>query len=64
MAHADKQRFTSQGEDMQRESIKMSKYWEEQLRAMPYLSCTYNYQLSYSPTCIIFQRKMARPSIC
>ena len=26
---------------MQRESIKMSKYWEEQLASMPYLSRKY-----------------------
>ena len=38
MAHAAKQRMTSEGENMQRESIKMSEFWQEQLRAMPYLS--------------------------
>ena len=29
MAHANKQRMTAEGEGMQRESIKMSQYWEE-----------------------------------
>ena len=29
MAHANKQRMTSEGEAMARESIKISKYWEE-----------------------------------
>ena len=38
MAHAAKQRMSSEGEGMQRESIKMSQYWEEQLKSMPYLS--------------------------
>ena len=37
--HANKQRMTSAGEAMQRQSIEISAYWEEQLRAMPYLSC-------------------------
>ena len=38
MDHANKQRMTSEGENMQRQSIKISEYWEEQLKAMPYLS--------------------------
>ena len=38
MHHANEQRMTSKGEGMQRESIKISQYWEEQLRSMPYLS--------------------------
>ena len=38
MAHAAKQRMSAEGENMQRESIKISQFWEEQLRAMPYLS--------------------------
>ena len=29
MTHANKQRMTAEGEGMQRESIKMSQYWEE-----------------------------------
>ena len=38
MVHANKQRMTAEGEGMQRESIKMSQYWEEQFKLMPYLS--------------------------
>ena len=38
MAHAAKQRMTSEGEGMQRESIEISEYWQEQLKSMPYLS--------------------------
>ena len=38
MAHANKQRMSSEGEGMQRQSIEMSQYWEEQLKSMPYLS--------------------------
>ena len=38
MDHANKQRMTSEGEGIQRQSIKMSQYWEEKLRSMPYLS--------------------------
>ena len=39
MDHANKQRMTSEGERGQKESIKISEFWEEQLKAMPYLSC-------------------------
>ena len=38
MSHANKQRMTSAGEAMARESIKISEYWDEQLKSMPYLS--------------------------
>ena len=38
MSHANRQRMTSEGEGMQRESIRISEFWEEQLRSMPYLS--------------------------
>ena len=36
--HANKQRMTGEGEMLKSQSIKMSEYWEEQLKAMPYLS--------------------------
>ena len=39
MEHASKQRMTTEGEAMKKESIQMSEFWEEQLRQMPYLSC-------------------------
>ena len=62
MGHAYKQRMTSEGEGMARESIKISQYWEEQLRAMPYLSREY----LFIPICLNFilplQRKTGRPS--
>ena len=32
MEHANKQRMTVEGEDMKKESIQMSEFWEEQLR--------------------------------
>ena len=38
MAHANQQRHTTAGENMKKESIKMSQYWLEQLASMPYLS--------------------------
>ena len=37
--HAHEQRMTANGERGKEESIKISEYWEEQLKAMPYLSC-------------------------
>ena len=39
MLHADKQRMTTEGEAMKKQSINISEYWNEQLKAMPYLSC-------------------------
>ena len=63
MAHASKQRHTAEGEGMARESIQISEYWEEQLRAMPYLSRKCQNFL----TCLIFivyeQRKTGKRSI-
>ena len=38
LARANKQRMTADGEDKQTEAIKISQYWEEQLKAMPYIS--------------------------
>ena len=38
MDHANKQRMTAEGVDMKKESIQISQYWEEQLKAMPYLT--------------------------
>ena len=39
MKHANEQRHSAQGEDMKAQSIEISQYWEEQLKAMPYFSC-------------------------
>ena len=38
LTHAAKQRMTAEGEGMERESIRIFAYWDEQLRSMPYLS--------------------------
>ena len=38
LEHANAQRMTTAGERGQLESIKISEYWEEQLKDMPYLS--------------------------
>ena len=43
MAHASKQRMTAEGDDGKRESIAISAFWEEELRAMPYLSRKYQH---------------------
>ena len=42
MKHANEQRMSATGELGQRESIKISQFWEDQLRSMPYLSRKYN----------------------
>ena len=42
MLHAAKQRHTAEGEAMKNETIDITKYWEEQLAAMPYLSRKYS----------------------
>ena len=41
LMHANKQRMSSEGEQMKKQSIEISEYWEEQLRQMPYLSCKF-----------------------
>ena len=38
LAHADQQRFATEGEKMKNETIEISEYWAEQLKDMPYLS--------------------------
>ena len=39
LTHASRQRMTTDGETMKKESIKISEFWAEQLHKMPYLSC-------------------------
>ena len=39
MTHANKVRMEAGAGDNQTQSIKISQFWEEQLKAMPYLSC-------------------------
>ena len=39
MDHANKQRMTVEGEGMKHQGLHVSQYWEEQLKAMPYLTC-------------------------
>jgi len=46
MAHANKQRMTIEGDKMKTQAIEMSQYWEEQLAAMPYLSCKYIFRIT------------------
>ena len=41
IAHANEVRMAPDGEKQQRESIEISPFWEEQLKAMPYLSSKY-----------------------
>ena len=38
MAHANEQRMSTTGEGQRAESIRITEFWEEQLKAMPYLS--------------------------
>ena len=38
MAHADKQRFSVEGEAQAAQSIQISQFWEDELKSMPYLS--------------------------
>ena len=64
MGHANKQRMTTEGEDMKRQSIKVSEYWEEQLKAMPYLSRKFPNLSKFLLILFILQRSPARRSIC
>ena len=41
LEHANKQRMSAEGQGQQTEAIQISQYWEEQLKAMPYLSSKY-----------------------
>ena len=41
MGHANEQRMAAFGEGQQKQTIQISQYWEEQLKAMPYLSRKY-----------------------
>ena len=38
MRHANEQRHTASGEGMQEQAIKISQFWEEELKSMPYFS--------------------------
>ena len=38
MKHANEQRMSAHAEDQKEESTAISKFWEEELKAMPYLS--------------------------
>ena len=38
LAHANEMRMAAGGQGQQTESIAISKFWEEQLKAMPYIS--------------------------
>lgn len=49
MAHANKQRWTTDGDKMKKESIKISQYWQEQLEAMPYLTRKCSTRFTSSP---------------
>ena len=42
LTHASRQRMTTDGETMKKESIKVSEFWAEQLDKMPYLSCKFS----------------------
>ena len=39
MQHSAKERFTAQGEDQQKQAIKVTDEWYEELQKMPFLSC-------------------------
>ena len=38
LKHANEQRMGAEGADQKEETIAISKFWEEELKAMPYLS--------------------------
>ena len=59
MAHANEQRMSSAGEGNKAESIKISEFWEEQLKAMPYLSRKYSFF-----SCLLSMKSAIRSIIC
>ena len=48
MAHASEQRMSAHGAAQKDETIKITQYWDEQLKKMPYLSRSYLITLFYS----------------
>ena len=64
MLHADKQRMTTEGEAMKKQSINISAYWNEQLKAMPYLSCKQSNIISILFLLSFLQRRTGRPCTC
>ena len=64
MNHAVKQRMTAEGDKMKTQSIEISKYWEEQLAAMPYLSRKCPFSISFGSSSMSLQRKTARRCTC
>ena len=43
LAHASKERMAADGQNMQEQSIRISQFWQEELKAMPYLSRKYDH---------------------
>ena len=64
MVHANNQRMTTEGEAMQAQSIKMSEYWDEQLKSMPYISCKCPSSMAFLSIHFVLQRRTARRSTC
>ena len=64
LQHANKQRMAADGANNQRDSIQISKFWEEELKAMPYLSRKYDHTNPFSSSPSKIQRKMEKHSIC
>ena len=62
MKHANEQRMSANTADQKEESIAISKFWEEELKAMPYLSRKYNELFMIDSMLFYIQRKAARPS--
>jgi hypothetical protein len=42
MAHANSERMAADADQNKTSSIAISKFWEEELKSMPYLSCKYS----------------------
>jgi len=38
LIHANKQKMSTEGEEMKKQAIQVTQYWEEQLALMPYMS--------------------------
>ena len=63
MQHANKQRMAADGVDAQKESIKISKFWEEELKSMPYVSQVSHFSSGHSPSPSYLCRNPASSSI-
>ena len=64
MNHANEQRMAAFGKGQEHESIAISKFWEEELKRMPYLTRKCRPDFHPNLFLLLMQRRTARPWLC